>query len=66
MGQLVVIGRTVRSQVPTLKGTEVSLSHVQCFWYFISSSINVSIFSWYMAGYPWEGPSILCLRHVTI
>ena len=34
----------MRSQVPTLKGTEAPLSYVQCFLYLISSSINVSIF----------------------
>ena len=27
-----------------LKGTEVSLSYIQCFLYLVSSSINVSIF----------------------
>ena len=30
--------------MPTLKGTKVSLSYVQCFLYLVSSSINVSIF----------------------
>ena len=30
--------------MPTLKGTEVSLSYVQCFLYLVSSSIDVSIF----------------------
>ena len=30
--------------MPTLKGTEESLSYVQCFLYLVSSSINVSIF----------------------
>lgn len=30
--------------MPTLKGTEVSLSCVQCFLYLASSSINVSFF----------------------
>ena len=45
MGQLMVIGRTVRCpKVPTLKGTEASLSYVQGFSYPVSSSINVSIF----------------------
>ena len=45
MGQLMAIGRTVWGpKVPTLKGTEASLSYVQCFWYCILSSINVSIF----------------------
>ena len=31
-------------KVSTLKGTEVSLSYVQCFLYLLCSSINVSIF----------------------
>ena len=45
MGQLMAIGRTVWGpKVPTLKGTEASLSYVHCFMYLISSSINVSIF----------------------
>ena len=45
MRQLMAIGRTVWGfKVPTLKGTEVSLSCVQCFLYLVSSSINVSIF----------------------
>ena len=44
-GQLMVIGRTVWGpQVPTLKGTETSLSYVQCFLSLLSSSINVSNF----------------------
>ena len=44
-GQLMAIERTVCSpKVPTLKGTEASLSCVQCFLYLVSSSINVSIF----------------------
>ena len=44
-GKLMVIGRTVWGpKVPTLKGTEVTLSYVQCFLYLVSSSINVSIF----------------------
>ena len=34
----------VRSQGATLKGTEASLSSVQCFLYLLSSLINVSIF----------------------
>ena len=45
MGQLIVIRRTVWGpQVPTLKGTKVPFSYVQCFLYLLSSSINVSIF----------------------
>ena len=44
-------GRTVWGpKVPTLKGTEASLSCIQCFLYLVSSSINVSIFH-SMAGY---------------
>ena len=44
-GQLMTIGRTVWGpKVPTLKGTEASLSYIQCFLYLVSSSINVSIF----------------------
>ena len=39
------IGKTVWGpKVPTLKGTEGSLSYVQCFFYLASSLINVSIF----------------------
>ena len=38
-------GRSVWApKVPTLKGTETSLSYVQCFLYLVSSSINVSTF----------------------
>ena len=45
MRQLIVTGRTVWGpKVPTLKGTEASLSYVQCFLYLVSSSINASIF----------------------
>ena len=45
MGQLMVIGRTVWApNVPSLKGTKMSLSYVQCFLFLVSSSINVSIF----------------------
>ena len=44
MGQLMATGRTVWGpKVPTLKGTEASLFHVQCFLYLVSST-NVSIF----------------------
>ena len=43
-GQLMVIGRTMWGpKVPTLKGTEVSLSYIQNFLYLVSSSITVSI-----------------------
>ena len=44
MRQVIVIRRPVWGpKVPTLKGTEVSLSYVQCFSYHVSS-INVSTF----------------------
>ena len=44
-GKLMAIGRTVWGpKVSTLKGTEASLSCVQCFLCLVSSSINVSIF----------------------
>ena len=42
MGQLMAIKRTIWGlKVPTLKGTEASLSYVHCFLYFESSSVNV-------------------------
>ena len=45
MGQLMMTGRAVGGpKVPTLKGTEGSLSCGQCFWYLVSSLVNVSIF----------------------
>ena len=44
-GQLMAIGRNMWGpKVPTLKGTEVSLSYVQCFLYLVSSPVNASIF----------------------
>ena len=44
-GQLMTIGRTVWGpNMPTLKGTEGSLSYVQCVLYLVSSSVNVPIF----------------------
>ena len=45
MGQLMAIGRTVCDpKVPTLKGTEASLSYAQCFLYLVSSAVNIYIF----------------------
>ena len=42
--QLMETGRTVWGpKVPTLKGTEASLSYIQHFLYLVSSSVNVSI-----------------------
>ena len=44
-GQLMAIGRTVWGpKVPTLKGTEASLSYVHCFLYLVFSLVNVSLF----------------------
>ena len=45
MGQLMAIGRTVcGTRVNILKGTEASLSYVQCFLFLVSSLVNVFIF----------------------
>ena len=45
VGQLMAIGRTMWGpKVPTLKGTEASLSYVWCFLYIVSPSINVFTF----------------------
>ena len=45
MGQLIATGTTVLGpKLATLKGTEASLSYVQCFLYLVCCSINVSIF----------------------
>ena len=45
LGYLMVIGRTMWGpKMSNLKGTEVSLSYVQCFLYLVSSSVNVSVF----------------------
>ena len=42
--QLMEIGRTVWGlKMATLQGTETSVAYVQCFFYLVSSSINVSI-----------------------
>ena len=67
-GQLMVIGRTVWGpRVPIVKGTEASLSCVQCSLYLVSCSINVP-FSYYMVGYLLDRlqiPAFLeeCLAH---
>ena len=45
MRQLMATGRTVWGpKVPTVKGTEASLSYVQCFLYLVSSLINSLFF----------------------
>ena len=54
-GQLMAIGRT--GWGPTLKGTEASLSCVQCFLCLVSSSAN-ACFSWRAAGDLLDRPSI--------
>ena len=41
--------------MPTLKGTEVSLSYVQCFLYLISPTINISIFHITRLDTSWTG-----------
>ena len=51
----------VRSKVPILKGTEASLSYVQYFLYFVSSSINVSIFHSMWLDTFWTGLINLCV-----
>ena len=64
IGQLMAIGKTVWGpKVSTLRGTEASLSYVQCFLYLVTS-INVSIFHIYMAGYFLDRPHIvyICLN----
>ena len=38
------LGELWGPKVPTLKGTEASLPYVQCFFFLVSSSVNVSIF----------------------
>ena len=56
MGQLMAIERTVWGpKVPTLKGTEASLSYVQCCSYLLSSSVNV-YFSYCVAWYFQDTP----------
>ena len=62
--QLMAIGRTVwGTKVPTSKGTEASLSYVQCFLCLLSSSINVSIFHSMWLDTFWTDLSI-CLNAV--
>ena len=48
--------------MPPLKGTEESVSYVQCFLYLVSSSINV-YFSYYMAGYLLDRLSLFLEKH---
>ena len=60
IGQLMVTGRTVCSpKVPSLKGTEASLSYVQCFLYHIFLN-KCLYFSYYMARCLLDRPCI-CL-----
>ena len=67
MGQLMVIERTVWGpRVPTLKGIEASLSHVQCFLYLVSSSRNVSIFHITWPDTFWTGLVYLCIYYLLL
>ena len=62
-GKLMAIGRTMWGpKVPTLKGTEVSLSYVQCFLYLIFFK-KCLYFSYYMAGYLLDRCGILTKEH---
>ena len=57
--QLMVIGRTVWGlEVPTLKGTEVSLSYAQSFVYLVIFFNKCLYFSYYMVGYFLDRPHI--------
>ena len=65
-------GRTVWGpKVPTWKGTEASLSFIQCFLYLVSSSINVSIFhiTWlatFWTGLVWYRMRTRFIRVITL
>ena len=62
-----VTGRTVWGpQVPTLKGTEASLSHVQYFLYPVSSPINASIFHGLGLDTSWTGLYALWMHLVML
>ena len=60
-------GRTVWGpKVPTLQGTEASLSSVRCFLYLVSSSVKASIFHMAWLDTSWTGlahPYITCGTH---
>ena len=57
MGQLMETGITMWGpKVPTLRGTKVSLSNIQCFLYLVFSLINISYFSYYMSEYLQDRP----------
>ena len=65
MGQLMVTGRTVWvPKVPTLKGAKASLSHVQCFLYLVSSSINISHF--HIHGCIFSGQTLCLCVHLCV
>ena len=49
--------------MPIWKGTEVSLSYVQCFLYLVSSSINVSVFHIAWLGIFWTDRVCIAHRH---
>ena len=58
--------------MPTLKGTEASLSYVQCFLYLLSSSMSISIFHSMWLDTFWTdlvchaGGSNTCISHYSI
>ena len=62
MGQLMANATVWGS---TWKGTEASLSYVQCCLYLVSSSIKVS-FVWYMAGYFLDRPHMNSEVKITV
>ena len=63
-GQLMVTGKTLWGpKVPTLKGTEASLSSVQCFLCLVSSSVSVSIFHSMWLDAFWT--DLMCHNYVT-
>ena len=65
-GQLMVTGRTVWGpKVPILKGTEVSLSHVQCFLYLVCL-INVFIFHSTCLDTFWAGLVCMLCKQLTL
>ena len=66
-GQLMVIGRIMWGpKVPTLRRTEVSLSYVQCFLYFASSSISISILHTTCLETFWTDPHIHISNHYVV
>ena len=65
-GQLMAIRTLWGPKVPTLKETEASLAHGQCFLYLVSSSINIFIFHITWLDTFWTGLRYLCLIFDTV